>query len=123
VSQPFSGGSIFENIGSAFKTNECALTGKNKHKNKLMPKYRIVKDYRNRNTKLSHEKYYIQRKWLWMWNDIDPFDVDSSFYRSGKSWDTFEKALDVYTQIEEIEALKRRGLEVVWPKPRPEWPC
>jgi hypothetical protein len=96
--------------------------GKNKHNNKLMPKYRIVKDYRNNNTKLDRDKYYIQRKWLWMWNDIDPFDVDSSFYRSGKSWDTFEEALDVYTQIEEIEALKRRGLEVVWPKPQREWP-
>ena len=91
--------------------------------NKLMPKYRIVRDYRDRNTKLSHEKYYIQRKSLWMWNDIDPFDVDSSFYRSGKSWDTFEEAHEIYTKIEEIEALKRRGLEVVWPKPRPEWPC
>ena len=96
---------------------------KNKHSNKLMPKYRIVKDYRNNNTKLDRDKYYIQRKWSWMWNDIDPFDIDSSFYRKGKSWDTFEEALDVYTRIEEIEALKCRGLEVVWPKPRPEWPC
>ena len=120
--QPFSGGSIFENIGSAFKINVFALMGKNKHKNKLMPKYRIVKDYRNNNTKLDRDKYYIQRKWLWMWNDIDPFDVDSSFYRKGKSWDTFEEALDVYTQIEEIEALRCRGLEVVWPKPQREWP-
>jgi hypothetical protein len=120
--RPFSGGSIFENIGSAFKINVYALMGKNKHTNKFMPKYRIVKDYRNNNTKLDRDKYYIQRKWLWMWNDIDPFDVDSSFYRKGKSWDTFEEALDVYTQIQDIEALKRRGLEVVWPKPQREWP-
>jgi hypothetical protein len=122
VCQPFSGGSIFENIGSAFKTSVFAQMGKNKHSNKLMPKYRIVKDYRNNNTKLDRDKYYIQRKWLWMWNDIDPFDIDSSFYRKGKSWDTFEEALDVYTRIEEIEALKCRGLEVVWPKPSREWP-
>jgi hypothetical protein len=122
VCQPFNGGSIFENIGSAFKTNVFVLMGKNKHKNKLMPKYRIVKDYRNNNTKLDRDKYYIQRKWLWMWNDIDPFDIDSSFYRKVKSWDTFEEALDVYTQIQEIETLKRRGLEVVWPKPQREWP-
>jgi len=120
--RPFNGGSIFENIGSAFKINVYALMGKNKHNNKLMPKYRIVKDYRNNNTKLDRDKYYIQRKWLWMWNDIDPFDIDSSFYRRGKSWDTFEEALDVYTQIQEIEALKCRGLEVVWPKPSREWP-
>ena len=86
-----------------------------------MPKYRIVKDYRNNNTKLDRDKYYIQRKWLWMWNDIDPFDIDSSFYRKGKSWDTFEEALEVYREIEEVLKIQRKKTEVVWPPSRREF--
>lgn len=82
-----------------------------------MPKFRIIKESRNRNSRLAKEYYYIQRKWLFGWQDVDPFDIDSVFYGRGLSWDSFEAALEVYQEIEEILKIRRKGPEVVWPKP------
>ena len=84
---------------------------------KNMPKFRIVKEYRNRNSRLAKPKYYIQRRWLWMWNDVLPYDIDSVFYGRGWYWDTLEEALDVYREIEEVLNVNRKESEVVWPKP------
>jgi len=85
-----------------------------------MPKFRIVKEYRHRNSRLAKAKYYIQRKWwLFGWQDIVPYDIDSEFYGRGLSWDTFEEALEVYREIEEVLKINRKEPEVVWPKPEP----
>jgi hypothetical protein len=32
------------------------------------------------------------------------------------SWDTFEEALEVYQEIEQVLKINRKGPEVVWPK-------
>jgi hypothetical protein len=86
-----------------------------------MPNFRIVKEYRNRNSKLSKYKFYIQKKWLFGWNDVVPYDIDSVFYGRGLSWDTFEEALEVYREIEEVLEIQRKKTEVVWPSPRREF--
>ncbi len=82
---------------------------------------RIVKEFRNRNTKIGNARFYIQKKWLFGWEDIDPYDVDASFYKSGKSWETLEDALEVYKQIEKVVKIKKNKKEVVWPPPRREF--
>jgi hypothetical protein len=87
--------------------------------NNYMPKFRIVKESRHRNSRLAKAKYYIQRKWLFGWHDIVPYDIDSEFYGRGLSWDTFEEALEVYREIEEVLKINRKEPEVVWPKPEP----
>jgi hypothetical protein len=81
-----------------------------------MPKFRIVKESRHRNSRLAKANYYIQRKWLFGWHDIVPYDIDSEFYGRGLSWDTFEEALEVYQEIEQVLKINRKGPEVVWPK-------
>lgn len=82
---------------------------------------RIVKDYRERNTRLSKGMFYIQSKWLWMWNDIHPADYDTVFYGRGRSWETFEEAHAVYNELQDILKIKRKQPEVVWPPPRREF--
>ena len=84
---------------------------------KNIPKFRIVKEFRNRNSRLAKPKYYIQRRWLWMWHDIIPYGIDSVFYGRGWSWDTLEEALEIYHEIEEVLKVNRKEPEVVWPKP------
>jgi hypothetical protein len=86
-----------------------------------MPNFRIVKEYRNRNSKLIKYKFYIQKKWLFGWNEVVPYDIDSVFYGRGLSWDTFEEALEVYREIEEVLKIQRKKTEVVWPPPRREF--
>jgi hypothetical protein len=86
-----------------------------------MPNFRIVKEYRNRNSKLSKYKFYIQKKWLFGWNDVVPYDIDSEFYGRGLSWDTFEEALEIYREIEEVLKIQRKKTEVVWSSPRREF--
>lgn len=84
-------------------------------------KLRIVKEFRNRNTKIGKDLYYIQRKLLFGWQDISPCDIDAWFHGYGTSWDTFEEALDVYKKIEMINKIRKNKAEVVWPKPQSKW--
>jgi hypothetical protein len=84
-------------------------------------RFRIVKEFRNANTRIGKERFYIQQKWLFGWQDIDPYDIDAWFHGKGRDWDTFEEALEVYKLLEEVMKIKRNKIEVVWPPPRREF--
>lgn len=78
-----------------------------------MPKFRITKEIRYCHIR-GKSYYYIQKKWLFWWFDVIPFNIDAEFYAVGYKWETFEEAHNILMRIYDILNIQKKKKEVVW---------
>lgn len=82
-----------------------------------MAKYRITREMRNPDTRVGKTYYFIQKKWLWMWRDVRPFDIDAEFYGEPTHWKTFDEAFEMLQRIKDVMShppAEERKPYVVW---------
>ena len=81
-----------------------------------MAKYRITREMRTPDTRISKTYFYIQKRWLWMWLDVKPYDIDAEFYGESTQWRTFDEAFAMLQRIKAILTLPpaEKKPDVVW---------
>jgi hypothetical protein len=72
---------------------------------------------RNPDTRVGKTYYFIQKKWLWMWHDVRPYDIDAEFYGEPTHWKTFDEAFEMLQRIKDVMShppAEDRKPDVVW---------
>lgn len=67
-----------------------------------MAKYRITREMRTPDTRIGKTYFYIQKRWLWMWFDVRPYDIDAEFYGEYTQWRTFDEAFAMLQRIKTV---------------------
>lgn len=82
-----------------------------------MAKYRITREMRDPDTRFGKVYFFIQKKWLWMWRDVRPYNIDSEFYGEPTQWRTFDDAFAMLQRIKTVLSqppAEERKPDVVW---------